>query len=288
MEATQFDRHMRQMVGDGSRRGLLRLSASLPLAGSLSAWLGHSDVVGKKRHKKKHKKKKRCGKAGSRPIKGKCCTKTILVEGTCHTCDVCASGCAFDAVQPAIDAADEGDTIVICPGTFSGDVTIDRDLTIVGGGADATVLQGTGTASVVQVSANTVELENLHVTGGASMYGSGIENAGSTLTLRNALVSENKAGFFGGGIFNNDVLLLIASEVRGNEAATGGGIYNNGAGTTLTLDADSRIMGNTARNADGGGGLYNYNGTVTLASNAIISGNTPNNCAGTAVANCTG
>ena len=37
---------------------------------------------------------------------------------TCVACDVCATGCDFDAVQAAVDAAASGDTITICAGTY--------------------------------------------------------------------------------------------------------------------------------------------------------------------------
>jgi hypothetical protein len=279
MKGIRFDQVACQLVGEASRRSVLTL-----IAGGSLAWLGLGDAAARKR-KKKHKKKKKCGKAGGKPVKGKCCTGSILVDSVCERCDVCPSGCAFNAVQLAIDAAEDGDTIVICPGTFAGDLLIEKDLRLVGAGAAATILQGTGTASVVLVEANTVDLANLHITGGISMYGGGIENAGSTLTLTNVLVSENAAEFSGGGIFNNDVLNLINSEVRGNQATYGGGIYNlSGSGNTVTADSASRMTGNTASNT--GGGIYNDNGTVLLASSANVSGNSPNNCAGSTVLDC--
>jgi hypothetical protein len=287
MDTPRFNQLVRKMVGGGSRRGLLRLGASLPLAGSLAAWLGSDDADAKKKRKYKHKKKKTCGKAGSKPIKGKCCAGSILLDSACQRCDVCGSGCAFSGVQPAIDAAEDGDTVVICPGTFVGDLSIEKDLRLLGAGAAATVLRGTGTDTVVRVQTNTVDLENLQITGGNGGVGGGIENGRSTLTLRNVLVSENSAESKGGGIFNNDVLNLIDSEVRGNEAENGGGIYNlSGSGNTVTCNGASRVTGNTASNT--GGGIYNENATILLASSANVSDNDPNNCAGTTVLNCIG
>jgi hypothetical protein len=50
--------------------------------------------------------------------------------------------------------------------------------------------------------------------------------------------------------------------------------------------ATSRVTGNTASGT--GGGIYHNGATVSLANTANVSGNTPNNCAGTAVANCAG
>jgi hypothetical protein len=103
----------------------------------------------------------------------------------------------------------------------------------------------------------------------------------ATLEMIGCTVSGNVAVEAGGGIFNRGTLRLTASEVSGNEADTGGGVFNNGSGARITLDAQSRVTGNTA--SDTGGGIYNVNGTVTLASSTIVSGNTPNNCAGDTV-----
>ena len=48
------------------------------------------------------------------------------------TYDVCASGCDHTSIQDAINTAAPGDTILVAPETFSGDITIDRPLTLLG------------------------------------------------------------------------------------------------------------------------------------------------------------
>jgi hypothetical protein len=315
MDVMQFDQIVHQLVNGGSRRGLLRLSASLPLAGALGVRLGLENAEAKKR-KKKHKKKKKCGKNGGQPVNAKCCTKTVDVDGVCRACDVCASGCAFATLQAAIDAASPGATIAVCPGTYGGGLTIDKNLRLVGAGdgtgSTATVLQGAGDASVVSTTTGTIVLQKLRITGGGG-DGAGVNIQGGSVELNGCTVSGNTSpGSFGGGIYNSGTLDLIESTVSGNSANGGGGIYNDGgtlrlsnseisentatggggiynffSSATVVFDAASRVSGNTA--SLNGGGIYNTGGTVTLVSSANVSGNTPNNCAGMpATALCSG
>jgi hypothetical protein len=88
-----------------------------------------------------------------------------------------------------------------------------------------------------------------------------------TLTINNSTVNNNRAGGDGGGIANGiplpgpmplpgGVLTMNHSQVTVNTAAQGGGIFNNG-------------------------------GTVVLATTSI-TGNTPDYCAPSAIAGCTG
>lgn len=310
MDTAQFDDIVRHWVGWGTRRRLLRLTAALPLAGALG---GRLDFDARARRKKKRKKRK-CGKSGKGPVKGKCCTGSVQVDNVCQACMVCANGCPFTSIQAAITNAAEGATIAICPGAYAGNLYLDKDLRLIGAGAASTTLQGTRTTSVVWVQASTVTLERLRITGGNLSQGGGVHNGGgtvelidctvtdnalapgydggaifngnaSTLTLRNSTVFGN-SGANGGGVFNGGTMQVIASEIRANSAIYGGGIFNGGD-ALLTVDGASRITGNTVSTA--GGGIYNdTDGEVSLVTTAIVIGNAPNNCAGTAVPNCSG
>lgn len=40
-------------------------------------------------------------------------------------------GAAYTAIQPAIDAAKPGDTVRVCGGTYTGDLTIDTTVSLV-------------------------------------------------------------------------------------------------------------------------------------------------------------
>jgi hypothetical protein len=237
------------------------------------------------KHKRRHQKPKHPA-----------CESCQLIPPT-PACDVClpAGACAFATVLAAIDAsAPLLSTIRVCAGTYVGDLLIERPLTIIGagGGEDPgtkTILQGTGTESVVAIYLTEVTLQRLHFTGGEWSAGGGIYNAG-TLSLIESTVAGNRATLQGGGVQVTSVatLTLIGSTISGNTSAVngGGGIYNNFG--TVSLDAACRVTGNHGNpgDADSGGGIYNHDGNVTLSSAANVSGNTPDQCGGAEVSLC--
>ena len=86
-------------------------------------------------------------------------------------------------------------------------------------------------------------------------------------------------------------MVVNASELYANTAGSGGGIFVAGAGddpTSLTLN-DTSVTNNTAtsESSNRGGGVFNWGAPVTLANGSTVTGNTPDNCAGTAIAGCT-
>lgn len=238
--------------------------------------------------------------------------------GTCETCDVCASGCAYSSVQAAINAASNGATIHVCAGTFSETITIGESLTLIGTGAGSgggnTILNGNQNGSVVTVNQGaTVTLQGMRIINGDNINGGGIVNSG-TLTLTSCTLTQNSADQ-GGGIYNFAILTLNQTSIENNFATNnqGGGIYN-GDGGNLVMN-NSQITGNSAGNAGGGllnnsaratlinstitnnsvntsgnpgegGGIFNVIGTITLDSGSSVTGNNPDNCAGETVAGC--
>lgn len=105
---------------------------------------------------------------------------------------------------------------------------------------------------------------------GAAGDGGGLYHYAGELTLNNSLVQGNQARS-GGGLFNNDRVSLSHSSVLSNTtfgAGTsngGGGIWNNGGDLTLL---HTTLRGNAADNGGSGGGLYNT-GVATITFSAI-------------------
>ena len=92
-------------------------------------------------------------------------------------------------------------------------------------------------------------------------------------------------GCLGGGISNFGTIILNGStQVTGNFASGGGGIFNDSTGTVV-LEDGSTVSGNTAD--DSGGGLFSR-GTVTLYDSSSVSGNTAGTVGGGIVNNATG
>ncbi len=163
--------------------------------------------------------------------------------------------------------------------TDSGNIDGDIDNN---GTADIRINAGGG-SQLFNISANqTVTIEGMVLSAGQGNGFGGISNSGN-LTLLNSTVVDNNdfgnAGLGGGGIFNsgtNSVLTLVGSTVTSNATnKRGGGIYNNGGQVTIT---NSHIDFNFA-DLDSGGGLYNNGGTV-IVNNSTIDRNSSNVGAG--------
>lgn len=233
---------------------------------------------------------------------------TLTVTKTADTNDgVCNADCSL---REAIAAAASGDTIQFASPLFdtaqtvqvNGQLTINKNLTINGRGANLTTVQNIAAASatsrVFLILSGTVNLSGLTITGGNLTAGGSIPGcftsdvcgggifSGGNLTLTNCVVSNNTANgselVFGAGLFINSSLTLINSTVSGNTATTtgifvtGGGIYINDTATIInsTISGNS-VVGNSLSQGGGinvnFGSLNIYNSTVT--NNSVPNGN---------------
>ena len=225
---------------------------------------------------------------------------TFTVDSTADKVDAkpgdgkCATDVGTCTLRAAIQEANEqgGGTINLNPGTYvltiapnnalplaaTGDLDIYGELTISGGGADRTIVDGGGLDRVFAMQvASRVTISDVTIRNGQALPGDdggGIWNSGN-LTLENVTVTGNKtrtdatlsADAPGGGIFNTATLQLRHCTITGNTAADmGGGIHNKGVLTVL----QSTIANNTAA-TDRGGGLSNFNTAVVILSS--ITGN---------------
>src|SRR5262245_61152548 len=166
---------------------------------------------------------------------------------------VCPAGppqCQFRAIQPALDAAGDGDEILVARGRYSGPIHIAKSVSLVGAGAGETTI---GSAAreigpVVSVSSRAaVSMSGLLVTGRSwsrSIRTAGIYNEGA-LTLEDSIVSGNSADGAGGtgGIYSSGSLLLRRSTVSDNEGAGVGGIFNARGPLIIRNSAVSRNIG---------------------------------------------
>lgn len=194
--------------------------------------------------------------------------------------DVCASGCAYNTIQAALnDNATVGTTLQLAGETFFENVEITRSITLVGAGTGMTIIDGQVTDTAVLIIGDpTVSISNLTIRNGDSTTnGGGIHNGAGHLTLTDVIVEENQARN-GAGIVNADVMILDNVTVRNNvadeivatvsvcEDCAGGGINNQGI-MTLT---NSIIHGNTAQF---GGGIENANMGTLIATNVELYSN---------------
>ena len=172
---------------------------------------------------------------------------------------------ALSPLQARIDAASEGSVVEVGPGTYRGDLLIDRRIVLSGHGRPR--LQGSGTGSVVRVRAGGATIEGFDIDGdGGGDLGrdpSGIHVAAKGVTIRDCRVSNALFGIY---LREADGATVERCEVRGipgkdpGEKGSGIHVWNTTAfrlasntigdvrdGFYIQSSSGGRIVGNTAR-----------------------------------------
>ena len=177
----------------------------------------------------------------------------------------------FDAIQEAIDAAASGDTVVIMPGTYSGQGNRDLDfdgkaITVRGqdpNDPNLVIINCEGTAESPhrgfefhRYETPESVLAGLTITGGYHELGGGIYCGGyASPTVTNCTFRENSASL-GGGLYTESSPTLTNCTFIANSADGGGGIYNSGQQPECKpVISDCVFSDNTA--IHNGGAMYN-------------------------------
>jgi parallel beta-helix repeat protein len=233
------------------------------------------------------------------------CLAVVLLVGvglyaspTCaaggNTYTVCASGCDFTSIQAALDdeRVTAGDTIQVGDAVHTeAGITVRKDVTIQGQGAEKTIVQAHATlegspdrvfliteGATVTIRDLTIRHGNAHLDEVDWRCGGGIANKG-TLTVEDCTVHDN-TGNNGGGIWSsNGTLTVVNCSIHHNTAdriapdgwddGFGGGIELEG-GDVLTL-VNSTVYENEAKSH--GGGIYVASGSTATLTSCTISGN---------------
>ena len=224
---------------------------------------------------------------------------TLFVDGTNGTNDVSASLTGtgtegsnyinipqdYSTIQEGINAASNGDIVLVQPGTYVENINFNSKNITVGSlfltsqdtiYISQTVIDGDSSGTVVKFEngeGSTAVLTGFIITNGNDSFGGGIYcYNNSSPTLENVTISDNSANYFGGGIYcYNSNPNLDNVTISGNSAmSSGGGIYCNYSNPSLenvTIENNS-VTGNVSY----GGGIYCYNSNPGL-DNVTISDN---------------
>ena len=162
-------------------------------------------------------------------------------------------------IQAAINAASNGDTVMVAPGTYVENINFGgKAITVTSsGGPSVTTIDGGARGSVVTFST-----------------GEGPTSVLIGFTVRNGL----QDGLFGGGIYIASASPTITGNIiTGNHAAVGCGIYVGGGSPLIQ---NNTITGNDQTGAgdggQGGGGIL-VSGGSSFPANPQITGNTITN-----------
>lgn len=133
-----------------------------------------------------------------------------------------------------MNTASSGDTLNLAAGTYTEhDITINKDLTIIGQDQSNTIIDAQGQGRIFYISSGvTLTLQDITLTGGyVNDNGGAIYNSG-TLNVKDSTFSGNTATGNGGAIFNYlgnlnlDGCNFINNHATGSYSPTGGAISN--------------------------------------------------------------
>jgi serine protease len=196
----------------------------------------------------------------------------------------------FAFVQPALEAAIDGDTILVLPGTYVQELDfLGKNVTLISrDGPAVTILDGNYFLSVITFA--TGETRDAVVTGFTITHGLGTGNGSynigggcrvyrSSPTIRGNWIVDNQA-HFGGGIDSEESNPLIVSNYIANNfvgdnhlrhlTGDGGGIsFYNSSGEAY----QNVIVENTANRQGGGIVIQDDNGTGTFPMDITIANN---------------
>ena len=205
----------------------------------------------------------------------------------------------FCSIQDAIDAAADGDTVLVLPGIYHEMIDfIGKAITLRSvDGAGATIIDGAGlNDSVVKcVSGEGTDpnqpatvLDGFTITGGAGesinnptglRVGGGMYNEGSNPTVRNCVFTENPANH-GGGMWNyeSSPAVVNCAFVSNIIAGDGAGMHNRSNSSPLLVNC---LFRNNEAGADGGA-LMDYQNAAgsTVLINCTFIDNTASDHAG--------
>ncbi|KQM36423.1 calcium-binding protein [Sphingomonas sp. Leaf10] len=176
---------------------------------------------------------------------------------------------SYATLQAAVAAAQDGDTILLAAGTYTGTVTVDKDVTIKGANAG---IRGDGVrgaesnlSGAVFVTAAGVTFDGVHFSGAGKPLGytfdSGLTAQANGLTVTNSL-------FDGNGEVAIQTTQVTGLDIgRSKFAGYGIGAYVSGGGSTGSIH-DNLFQG------EGGGATGLGNGVNSETSGVTIVGNT--------------
>ena len=210
----------------------------------------------------------------------------IEVKSFAEEKDVCKFGnCDFDSIQAAIDASQDGDSIIVRNGSYSENISFNgKNIKVYSeNGPSAATIIAANSDSVVTFSQKENSgaiLQGFTIIEGNAPYGGGILIAnGSSPSISNCTIKNNTATESGGGIavMDSDSNPYLAGvRITSNTAPNGGGLAIMNQGQSFLRSVE--IYKNTAK--DSGGGIYVFADATLTTRQVTVKDNTAANYGG--------
>ena len=211
---------------------------------------------------------------------------TLLFSAPAHGQSTIFVPSNYPTIQSAINAANNGDTVLVAPGTYVENINFNgKAITVTSSGGPAlTIIDGNHNGTVVTFNHSETAvsvlsgftIRNGYVNGG---FGAGIAITSASPTIKSNVVSGNHAAV-GLGIFVNGGSPLIQGNTVSNNDQMNAGDGGSGGGGILIFGGSSglvQIIGNTITNnnmqSGGQGGGISVAGGGALLQGNLVSGN---------------
>ncbi len=186
---------------------------------------------------------------------------------------VCASGCSFSNIQPAINAAAPGGTVTVGAGSYFENLTVNKPLTLRGAGMGATLIYpsvskpvcsggslcGGEASSIILVEANNVTIQSVGLRGDNPNLTSGVVVGGEDIDARNGIITNHLAG-----TYNN--LTVAKTKVTGvylrGMYASSGGSFNFNHDVVENVQAEEASIA-----------MFAFEGTGVMSANKVSNAN---------------
>ncbi len=158
---------------------------------------------------------------------------TPTARGTTHYVNETGIG-AYDKIQDAINAANDGDTVFVYNGTYYENVVVNKAINLTGENRDTTIIDGGENGDVIQISADWVGVTGFTIIRSGTSVGG---NAGiGVRSARFCKIENNNC--------SNNLVGIFLDSAHNNKILDNNCVYNNHMGIYVSRSKNNRIRGN--------------------------------------------